>query len=141
MNLPFAGQAPVLNTDADVLERVQQLVGAASTDRQLWIMLVDGDGRQTPVVVPVSDIPRRPDSGGIAGLAEILGGLADELATEHGPGSVILTLERLGTDGVQPGDREWAGELTATCERAGMALRGVFLSTPRAIVRVQSPTN
>lgn len=137
MSLPHSADAPVLNTDADVLRRVQQLVGTASTDRQLWIMLVNGDGRQAPVVVPVSDIPRRPGSDGLPGLAEILSGLGDELATERGPGSVILTLERLGTDAVQPVDREWAGALTATCERGGMALRGVFLSTPGAVVGVQ----
>ncbi len=137
MNMPNFAAAPVLNTDAEVLQRVGQLVGPATTDHQLWIMLVDGDSRQAPVVAPVSDIPRRPGSNGLAGLAEILGGLGDELATDRGPGSVILTLERLGTDAMQPADREWAVALAAACERAGMALRGIFLSTPAGVVRIQ----
>lgn len=37
--------APPLLTDADVLLRVEQLIGPAAAERRLWIMWVDGDGR------------------------------------------------------------------------------------------------
>jgi hypothetical protein len=60
MTIPHSADAPLLLTDADVLARVQALVGRAITDRQLWIMFVDGDNRQAPVVMPVSDMPRHP---------------------------------------------------------------------------------
>ncbi|HYZ08830.1 MAG TPA: hypothetical protein VE709_09710 [Pseudonocardiaceae bacterium] len=54
-------------TDADVLARVEQLVGPAATDHRLWIMWVDGDGRQAPVVVPVDGIPRHPGPNQLEG--------------------------------------------------------------------------
>ena len=51
---------PPLTTDEEVLARVRTLVGTART-QQLWILFVDGDGRQSPVVVPIADVPRRPE--------------------------------------------------------------------------------
>jgi hypothetical protein len=129
MTIPNPTDAPPLHTDADVLRRVEQLVGPATAGRQLWIMFLDGDGRQAPVVVPVSDLPRRPQHGPLDGLSRILAGLRDDLATDAGPGAVVLTFERIGTDTVLPADREWAAALTTACGRAGIALRGLFLST------------
>ncbi len=129
MTTPNFAEAPPLFTDADVLLRVEQLVGPAVAGRRLWIMLVDGDNRQAPVVVPIDDLPPRPEPHLLDGLAEVLAGLRDELVTELGPGSVILTLERLGLDGLLPSDRAWADALAAACEHAGLPLRGAFLST------------
>lgn len=129
MTLPNSHDAPALRTDADVLDRVRGLVGPAVTDRQLWIMLVDGDDRQAPVVMPISDVPRRPEATRLSSLAAILEPLGADLVTARGPGSVILTLERCGLDAILPTDREWAGALTTMCEHAGMRLRGIFLST------------
>lgn len=127
--------APLL-TDADVVARVRQLVGPALRDRQLWLLLVDGDGRQAPVVVPVSDLPERPDPGGLPGLTGLLTEVRDDLATGLGPGSVILVLERLGADLTLPRDRDWAHALAACCRSAGVERRGVFLSTPGAVRRL-----
>ncbi|MFC4948944.1 hypothetical protein [Pseudonocardia sp. GCM10023141] len=136
MTLPNASDAPPLHTDADVLERVRQIVGPAIAASQLWIMFVDGDGRQAPVVMPVSDVPRHPPTGLLAGLTGVIGGLHRELITDRGSGSVILTYERVGPDAVQPADREWAAALIGCCERAGMALRGIFLSTRAGVRRL-----
>ncbi len=136
MTLQHPTDLPPLVSDEDVLARVEKLVGTAITDRQLWLMLVDGDGRQTPVVVPISDMPRNPDARGLAGLSQVLSGLRAELATERGPGTVILTRERRGSDEVSPLDRAWAEALADTCRTADVALRGVFLSTPGGVQRV-----
>ncbi len=127
---------PVLLTDSDVLARVRELVGPAITDRQLWIMFVDGDGRQAPVVMPISDLPRFPEPGGITNLSSVLGSLRDDLATDLGPGSVILTCERLGTDRTLPQDRDWAQALTDACISAEIELRGLFLSTRSGVRRL-----
>jgi hypothetical protein len=35
--------APPLLTDADVLDRVTELVGPAAVRRQLWLLFLDGD--------------------------------------------------------------------------------------------------
>lgn len=121
--------APPLRTDADVLERVRSLVGDAITNRQLWLMFVDGDDRQAPVVLPISDVPRYPHKELLGNLAEIIAGLRDQLRTDRGPGSVILTVERFGSDEITAIDGEWASALRACCLRAQVALRGIFLST------------
>lgn len=129
MSLPNFADAPPLLTHDDVLERVRALVGPAAANRQLWIMFVDGDGRQTPVVMPVSDLPRNPGPGGLPGLSAVLAELREDLATDLGPGSVILTYERFGAAPVRPADLAWGEALTGACAEAGVALRGVFLST------------
>ena len=88
MTIPNPTDAPTLLTDADVLARVSALVGPACVDRQLWIMFVDGDGRQTPVVMPVSEIPHRPPRRPLTGLTEVLRSLRADVTTGLGPGSV-----------------------------------------------------
>lgn len=129
MTIPNPANAPLLLTDADVLERVEQLVGPAAATPQLWIMFVDGDGRQAPVLMPISDIPPRPEARVIDNLAAVMAGMCVDLSTDGGGGSVILTLERVGRDAVLDGDRQWAEALREACDRTGAALRGVYLST------------
>ena len=136
MTIPNPTDAPTLLTDADVLARVGALVGAACVDRQLWLMFVDGDDRQTPVVMPVSDIPHRPLPHLLRGLTEVLRGLRDDLATDLGAGSVILTLERRGPDRPTPRDREWSAALVRVCRAAEIGLRGVFLSSDAGVHRM-----
>lgn len=127
--------APLL-TDADVHERVRALVGPATTDRQLWIMFVDGDNRQSPVLMPISQIPREPEPRTLRNLGKVLAGVCPDLATDAGPGSVILTLERQGLDGVLPTDRVWGDALSKTCAQAEVTLRGIYLSTERGVRRL-----
>jgi hypothetical protein len=136
MTIPDSADAPLLLTDADVLARVRSLVGRACTDRQLWIMWVNGDGRQAPVVMPVSAMPHHPPGGLLDGLATVLRGLHDDLTTDLGPGSVILTLERRGPSATHPQDRAWAEALVRTCHTAEVGLRGVFLSSDAGVRRL-----
>lgn len=136
MSIPNAADAPLLRTDADVLRRVTDLIGTASVVRRLWVMFVDGDGRQSPVIMPISDVPEHPEAGPLDGLASVLAGLRGELTTGLGRGSVILTLERLGPDAVLPADREWRRALALTCDRAEVGLRGLFLSTDGWVRRI-----
>lgn len=136
MTIPNPTDAPTLLTDADVLARVSSLVGRACVDRQLWIMFVDGDGRQTPVVVPVSDNPHRPLPHLLTGLTEVLRGLRADLATDLSPGSVILTVERRGQERASTLDRDWVAALVRTCHAAEIGLRGVFLSSDAGVRRL-----
>ena len=117
---------PPLTTDEEVLARVRSVVGAPRT-RRLWILFVDGDGRQSSVVVPIADVPR-PDA-----LGRVLRGLRAELMTDRGPGAVIVARERLGADTVLDADREWAAALAEVCRTAGVALRATVLSTPGGV--------
>jgi hypothetical protein len=131
MTIPSPTEAPLLRTDADVLARVKALVGPACTGRQLWVMLVDGDDRQLPAVLPVAGIPRTPDRRGLHSLERLLEGLRDELRTDRAPGSVIFTLERTGADAILP-----PNALQVACAHRKVALRGVFLSTDSGVRRM-----
>jgi hypothetical protein len=133
--MPSFPDAPPLRTDAEVLERVEQLLGRASSPSTLWVLLVDGDDRQTPVVMPIDDAPPWPD-GFVDGLAPVVAGVVPDLATRNGPGSVIFVRERLGSRHVTDQDRAWAQGLTSMCGRVGVVLRGVYGSTPFAVRRL-----
>lgn len=133
--MPSPATAAPLLTDHDVLRRVEALVGPATRDGTLWLLFVDGDHRQSPVVVPIDDTPRLPDAL-VAGLGEVVEGVLGDLATAAGPGSVVLVRERLGPDAVTADDRAWAGALTAMCRTRGIALRGVHLATPGGVRRI-----
>ena len=66
--------------------------------RTLWLVVLQDDGRPTPVVVPIDDIPRLPTRRDIDGLKTVLDGIIDF-------GTVILLLSRPGPDAVQDYDR------------------------------------
>lgn len=134
-NMTRPTDLPLLRTDDDGFARVRDLVGAAIVDRRLWLMFVDGDGRQAPVVMPVDGMPVAPDPGLLHGLAEVLGGFGPDLATDRA-GSVILTCERLGPDEVLANDVAWADALRRTCRDAGVEVRGLFLSTRGGVRRL-----
>ena len=133
--LPPPRDLPPLLTDDDVTRRVATLVGPAAKDRTLWLLFVDGDDRQAPVVMPVEDMPGLPDDV-VPALGEVLAGFLPELATDAGPGSVVFVRERLGPDEVIPADRAWAETLTAMCRRFAIPSRGIHLSTPGRVQRM-----
>lgn len=135
MSIPSFATAPPLTTDAAILERVEQLIGPAAVRRRLWLMFVDGDQRQAPVVMPIDDIPPRPDNM-IDGLGAVLAGFTPDLATDTGAGSVIFVLERLGDERVTPADRAWVQALSGMCEDVGVAGRGVYRSTRAGVRRL-----
>jgi hypothetical protein len=135
MSKPSFSTAPPLTTDDAVLERVEQLIGPAAVPRRLWLMFVDGDRRQTPVLMPIDDIPSRPDNT-IDGLGTVLAGVAPDLATDSGPGSVIFVLERLGDERVTPDDQAWVQALSGMCKDVGVTGRGVYRSTRAGVRRL-----
>jgi len=121
--------APPLRTDDDVARRVSALIGCATGSDKLWLLFVDGDDRQAPVVVPVEELPGPPDGEVVAGLGDVLEGFLPELATATGAGSVVFVRERPGPDFVLPADRAWAEALTTMCREREIRSRGVHLST------------
>ena len=133
---PSPATAVPLLTDDDVQRRVELRIGTAIRDGSLWLLFVDGDRHQSPVVMPIDDTPRLPDAM-ISGLGQVLEGILPDLATAAGPGSVIFVRERLGPDAVLPDDRVWAEVLTTMCRARGIELRGIHLSTPGGVLRLR----
>jgi hypothetical protein len=136
--LEFSSAAPL--PDDALLERVGALVGPATAEHQLWIMLVDGDQRQLPTLLPISGLPPTPDRRGMYALERLLGGLRPELHTAAGPGSAFFVLERCsGGDAPGAADREWRDALWVACRHAEVTPRGVFLSTAGGVRRMADP--
>ena len=128
--------APPLRTDDDVARRVAALVGRAIRDDTLWLLFVDGDDRQAPVVMPVEEMPGPPDDEVVTALGDVIAGFLPDLATAAGAGSVVFVRERLGPDDVLPADRAWAEALVTMCRKREIRMRGVHLSTRHRTQRI-----
>jgi hypothetical protein len=128
--------APPLRTDDDVARRVADLIGCAAGSDKLWLLFVDGDDRQAPVMMPVEEMSGPPDDELVAALGDVVDRILPDLATPAGVGSVVFVRERRGADYVLPVDRAWADALVAMCRKRGIRMRGLHLSTPRRTQRV-----
>jgi hypothetical protein len=133
--IPSPHDAPPLLTDDDVRHRVETLIAPALRHGTLWLLFVDGDRRQAPVVMPIDEMPDLPDNL-VTGLGSVLEGVLPDMATAGGPGSVVFVRERLGPDEVLPADRVWAEVLTTMCRARRIVQRGVYLVTPDATQRL-----
>lgn len=131
-DIPSAATAAPLRTADDVQRRVEFLIGRAIVDRRLWLLFVDGDGRQAPVVSRIDDMPCLPDDT-VANLGLVLDGVLPEMATDAGPASVVFVRERVGHDTPLRDDRVWAEVLRTLCRARGIAHRGVYLSSPGGV--------
>ena len=61
MTIPYEStRTEPLLTDAAIESRADALVGRACR-RQLWLMFLDDDGLQLPLIIPVGDHPSRPE--------------------------------------------------------------------------------
>ncbi|WP_166791807.1 hypothetical protein [Cryobacterium frigoriphilum] len=127
-SLKLEDAAPV-TTVAEAQDRVADLVGPAIV-RKLWFMLLDRHGRQVPVLIPLEDIPLRPEPGDLTLFAGTLAALLED----HAPGgSVILTLERPGPAALTPPDRDWGTELRASFAPVARIM-GVFMAHDDGVV-------
>jgi hypothetical protein len=77
--------------------------------RSLWLTWVDDDGLMLPIVVPIDDLPDRPETGLMSGLLR----LHDTVAGEHvhGDGHLAMALCRPGRPEVTEDDDAWAASL------------------------------
>ena len=125
-------EAPPLVDDADVLQRVTDLVGRALVPRRLWVLLLDRDGYQLPTIPQFDELPRRPDPRTAANFGSLLAHLVDEVSTSGAIGAVVFVLERTG-GGQTPDDRAWGQLLHDGTVAAGVAVRGVYLSSSRRV--------
>lgn len=114
--LPFEQAATQrLTTDALIQERATELVGRAVT-RQLWLLFLDANDVQLPLIVPLDDLPSMP-----LGDTEVY----REIIDACGAASVVAAIERYGEETLTESDRAWARHLRANI---GPVLRGILLS-------------
>jgi hypothetical protein len=116
-----------LRTRADLDERIRQLIPCA-TQRQLWLLLLDGDDVQMPVMVPIGDLPLwgGPDATGGAdgeGLVELLRSIRDEFHAV----SYVFVLERPGAGVLDRDDVSWLEHLLTCGDRTGFTVRAAYV--------------
>lgn len=127
---PTSDEAPVA-TEEDVLSRVDRAVDPASRRRQsLWLFFLDGDGAMLPVVVPVDDVPDRPDASSTDSLCDVV---TQVLGTSEPEGSVVMALTRPGPATVSDVDRAWHRALRESASRRGARIRMLCSVTPAGV--------
>ncbi|MEO7126946.1 MAG: hypothetical protein ABI382_11770 [Nakamurella sp.] len=130
INAQQAAQQP-LNTDNDKVARVRDLLAPASNPAQLWVLILDRDSYQSPLVVPIDERPAIPDPAVIDSLLTALGAVARE---QLGKGcQAMFVLERLGSFGITAKDHCWAAALQGACDRAAIPCAGTFLLSPGGV--------
>jgi hypothetical protein len=123
--------AAPLSTDQDIIRRVDHLLDQDSRrHRSLWLLFLSGEGVQLPVVVPIDDVPARPDS---LLARNLCGVIADVLGDVAAAGSAVVTLTRPGDETVDDSDREWFRTLHAAARERGAAVRLICLATQAGI--------
>jgi hypothetical protein len=137
MTTPSAGQTasellaiPVV-TDDDVLERVAAIIDpAARRHRALWLFFLERDGTQANLVVPVDDVPERPEAALIGNLCHIA---SESIAQAPRLQSVVITLSRPGTTRRTDSDRHFLRALQHGASRHATPVRMLCLASPEGV--------
>lgn len=99
--------------------------GITPRRRTLWLVLLDGERRPLPVIVPVDHVPDQPD---LLMVGELGRAWSEILLGEPG-GSVVLLLERPGPAAPSSDDLAWRAALRGAAVEHGFALAAFFLAT------------
>lgn len=127
---PDSDLAAPLHTNEDVLRRVDLLLDEdARRLRSVVLLFLDRDGVQLPVVVPIDDVPERPDPLVVGNLCWIIA----EALRQYPGGSAVVALTR--PDIAQPDDydRHWCRLLDAAAQQHHASIRLVCLATPSSV--------
>jgi hypothetical protein len=123
-----------LRTDDDVLRRVDLLIDLQARElRSAWLLFIAATGVQLPVVVPIDDVPERPDPGTASSLCWLV---AVALRENVPGGSAVVVLTRPGSVAANDADRNWAAALHRAARDRGASLRLVCLATPAGVGRL-----
>ena len=121
---------PVI-TDRDVLGRVAAIISpAARRYRTLWLFFLHRDGIQANLVVPIDDLPERPEADVIGNVCYVA---AQSIAQAPSLLSVIITLGRPGTVRRTDADRHLLRTLQHGTSRHATPVRMLVLATPEGV--------
>ncbi|WP_375424731.1 hypothetical protein [uncultured Friedmanniella sp.] len=95
-------QTTTITTTQDLRRLWASLMGAESFGRRtLWLVILDDDGRPSPVVMPIDDLPAAPTDAEVDSFGHFFDHLVEY-------GTPVLLLSRSGPATVQEADRQWA---------------------------------
>ena len=118
---------PVI-TDGDVLDRVAAIISpAARRYRTLWLFFLHRDCTQANLVVPIDDLPERPEPGVISNVCHVA---SESIVAAPSLHSVIITLGRPGAARRTDADRHLLRALRHGASRHATPVRMLVLATP-----------
>jgi hypothetical protein len=117
-----------LRTDTLIEERVRETIGRALR-RQMWLLFLDCDQIQLPLLIPIDKLPSRPD---LTGTTQVVANIA-ELMVEIGASDLVVVWERVGPPTVSAQDADWARSIARACSAIGLPLRAMLLSHHRGV--------
>ena len=112
-----------LVTDEQIRQRAEALIGKAN-QRQLWLLFLDDESVQLPLLIPIDGLPPRPTDENTARVIDRV----REVMADIGAESLVIVLERHASATLSVHDRDWARSLYAACEGSGVALRAQLVS-------------
>jgi hypothetical protein len=128
-------EAPLAD-DILLTERIEFLLQRAGT-RQLWMMFLDEDDVQSPVLLPCTGLPvdpgERPRGAEGSTAAELLAVRVADLMADLGLAQAVFAWERPGGPRIGDEERAWARELGAACAAEGARVRAQFLVHDRGV--------
>lgn len=122
-----------LRTDDDILDRVTSLIGRA-TLRQLWLLFLDADDVQLPLLVPIDGLPSDADADHCEWVARRVRDFIDAGEAAQ----LILVWERYASPTLTAQDAARSRSLHEACVEHSVPLRALLLSH-RAGVRWIAP--
>ncbi len=123
-----AAKEQPLTTDDLIEERVSALIGRACR-RQLWLLFLDAEDVQLPILMPTDDFPVSP----LPEYARALARGVSEILEATDAAQVILVWERYAGAELTAGDRAWARQLHDECTESGVRVRAQLLSHKRGV--------
>ena len=121
---------PVI-TDGDVLARVAAVISpAARRYRTLWLFFLGRDAMQANLVVPIDDIPERPEAGVIGNVCHVASESVAQAPALH---SVVITLGRPGAARRTSADTHLLRALQHGASRHATPVRMLVLATPEDV--------
>jgi hypothetical protein len=93
--------------------------------RTLWFVMLDGERRALPVIVPLDHVPEEPDMR----MVNELGHAWHEMLRGETGASILLMLERPGSADTSSEDHAWGVALRAAAAEHDLAVAGFFLAT------------
>ena len=123
---------PTIHTQQDLEDAWRHLMsplGFSATS--IWFMLIDADGHPFPHVTQIEDADQPPSPEELAGLADVIKDLRDELVPG---GRVAFLLGRPGGPAVSAADRAFARALYDVADLSGVPVEVVHLACDTDIV-------
>lgn len=131
-------RTPPIRTTDDLLRQWQALMGHLGFgSRSLWLIILDRDGRITPALPRIEDLPVPPDQTLVRRLLSLCTVVLD--AEDLAGGSVAVLLSRPGSASVTASDRAWARQLGRHAARLDLAMHPMALATDEAVVLIEEP--